>query len=152
MGSDRLYGVETIADVEAMATAQGLVCLFPRGDELTMDLDSPGAYVNSRIFAFMAEKGMLRTDRVLTTRSKSGNTHVWIKMDFVITSEDERAAFQAALGSDPMREVLGLWRNRRQGTQVVFAMFETPEEAVKVEKWRKRFEVAGGNIEGLFNG
>lgn len=46
------------------------------------------------------------------TTSKSGNKHIYVRLEKPITAT-ERLVFQAALGSDPKREILSLARLKR---------------------------------------
>ncbi len=54
-------------------------------------------------------KSNLKITRVILTNSKSGNLHAFIHLKYPIATPRERMLLQAALGSDPVREILN-WR------------------------------------------
>lgn len=83
--------------------------MYPEDDELFLDIDSNAdadwlaqmlEVLHGNCVPFEVEK---------TTTSKSGNMHVYIKMDRKLTPV-ERVALQACLGSDRHRELLSMLR------------------------------------------
>lgn len=69
---------------------------------------------------------------VLITTSKSGNRHIYFFLDTPMDLAS-RVAFQAALGSDPKREALGVLRIQKLIASPV-AFFETEDEYQRVQK------------------
>jgi len=129
--------------VEDAAQKLGLIAMFPRANELTLDIDQPfdstGVCSEFDRIDEVLERNNFYIVSVLHTKSKSGNTHVWIRfrwtsVGFHIT-DCHRIALQAALGSDPVREAISVIRSLH-GSLYPSALFETPEEAAKVTKWR----------------
>ena len=102
----------------------------PDDDTLQLDFDTEDQwdkFLKQRLTILLQ---YLDVARVWWTESKSGNKHVYIKlkkeMGFV-----ERIAYQAALGSDPTRELLSLARlSIGQGETTL--MFEKPDAAEHV--------------------
>lgn len=127
----------TTQDVEALAQAQGLVPFLPEADELMLDLDeADGAPAARARVGEVLENNGIGVLASLTTTSKSGKYHLYLRLDRPVTPH-ERIALQACLGSDPVREVLSLLRLMQGGEPAaVTALFETEEEARKVAAWR----------------
>lgn len=119
---------------DAIRTAEekGLTCIFPRNNELTLDIDE-GMDVRLNIIGVLAQNRILVLAD-LTTTSAGGNAHVYFRLDREFTPL-QRIALQACLGSDPTREVLSIIRDDAQSNYPT-AMFETTDEAIKVESWR----------------
>jgi hypothetical protein len=130
--------------VEPTAAALGLKIVTATSYHLQLDLDSPEAFDRfEENFALLDEhfKRIGWEMQRLLTVSKSGNTHVYIR----IVSEgipgaaaqsfdiQQRIALQAALGSDGKRELLNLVRYYDDvDTRDNVVLFETPEEYIKV--------------------
>lgn len=100
--------VEGKEEIEAIAAAKGLVCIFPAANELALDLDEVNC-ANSAVVRVLNDNGILHVADTLMTSSAGGNLHLYIRFyrTFTIT---ERALFQAVLGSDPIREILSYLR------------------------------------------
>lgn len=114
-------------------------------DELQIDLDRPRARIPARLLRLVAEHWPIWSVRY--SRSKSGNTHVTIKLLMVkrkcplepenwkgperyCTCQDdkppdvmEKLFLQAVLGSDPVRELLS-WGRARNGCPYPTLFFE----------------------------
>ena len=89
--------------------AKGFKVIFPRPDELFLDIDSEEAYGRYR-YMYSLLSSLLRPHdglRRLETVSKSGlpNRHIRITLPGEMTME-QRFIFQLALGSDPARELM----------------------------------------------
>lgn len=133
-GNSELLDVDNALEA---AAELGLIAIFPLGDELILDIDQPfesAFYSNGKMFAVMASNG-IKVQSMLHTKSKSGNSHVYIKLEQLISHKD-RIILQAVLGSDPTREFLSLLRQRK-GFMWPTVAFETTEEAARVEEWRQ---------------
>lgn len=98
---------------EAQAQARGQVAVVPKENELFIDIDN----LHSLERFYKALVALSRNDNdafdVTIRSSKSGGVHFHI----VVTlrrdvSTLERIALQAALGSDPVREIISLARIR----------------------------------------
>lgn len=132
----------SVSDVEDIAANLGLVCFIPTSYELILDLDGttkPGngssAELNNRVLEVLIENG-IDVLSTLETTSKSGNKHVYIRTKKSI-SRCWRLTIQAALGSDPIKEVLSALRDMQGVGEASTTLFETPSEAERVRAWRK---------------
>ena len=89
--------------------ADGFRVIFPRPDELFLDLDSGEAYDRYRSMYSLLSSLLQPHDglRSFETVSKSGlpNRHIRITLPGEMTME-QRFIFQLALGSDPARELM----------------------------------------------
>ncbi len=110
---------------EVEADELGLNVVYPEDDQLLLDIDSDeDAAWLEKMLDVLRENGVeLRVEK--TTTSKSGNHHVYIRIDRDLTPI-ERVALQACLGSDRKRELLStlrIWYTNRAPT----VLFERPE-------------------------
>lgn len=122
------------------ARAAGLVCFLPNDNELYIDIDVPDGDINGTVLFTLANNGLLYEEAVYT-ESKSGNVHVYLRINkpLPVTA---RIAIQVALGSDPVKEALSLVRCLLGNGEAAIALFETPSEAVKLlGKWGKPIPV-----------
>lgn len=123
-------------EVEAIAASLGLVCFIADDRELQLDLDNNKIPVHlARVTEVLEQNGWSVVDTLRTT-SKGGGAHLYIKMGVAI-GPLQRIALQAMLGSDPVREVLSMLR-LSAGATASTALFETPDMALRVVKWRKK--------------
>jgi hypothetical protein len=100
-------------------------------DELQIDLDRPRARIPKRLLRLVDEHYPIRT--IQYSRSKSGNTHVSIRVETPIIGGIpgfhrslpglERLFLQVCLGSDPVRELLS-WGRARNGAPYPTLFFE----------------------------
>lgn len=113
----------------ARVAAEGLFVQYPKPNELLIDLDT-----KEQVDEFLSQIKLLVREVVIlkieVTTSFSGNRHVYIQLDRPI-SPIERIAWQAALGSDPKRELLSLIRASR-GDKFPTILVETTEERADV--------------------
>lgn len=123
-------------DPEEVAEKLGVHVVYSDASHLQIDMDQGAAeHVNSKyartkdILDLLTSQKILSMDTLATT-SRSGNVHMYIKLIKPL-SHDARCAIQAMLGSDPMKEVIGLFR----GSSV---LFETKEEYPRVREWLDR--------------
>lgn len=114
------------------ANSPKTVFIPARADELQIDLDRPRARIPKRLLRLVSEHIQIRS--ISYSRSKSGNTHVTIKIapiDLIkgfSNDEDcflnvQRLFLQAVLGSDPVRELLS-WGRARNGCPHPTLFFE----------------------------
>lgn len=107
---------ETREDYIARSKREGLLIDFPAANELQIDIDS-----EAHRAAFDRSMGIFSRELVgdfdvQETPSKSGTgTHVRIRLHFDVDVW-QRIAWQAALGSDPVRELLSCLRAMRGDT------------------------------------
>jgi hypothetical protein len=128
------------------AEREGLVCILPQSTELQIDIDQGEDDVDGRVIDALHKNGILVNSQ-LSTKSRGGGKHVYMQLNRPLEPV-ERVALQACLGSDPVREVLSFLRGNSwdfidfvNGEAVWSAMFETPDQAARVEQWRKDREL-----------
>lgn len=100
---------ETREDYIKRMESEGFVAYYPQPNELLIDIDN-----SHHMAAFVRSFAILEREFPYITKSqnpsKSGTgTHVRIQMPFEM-SDFERIAWQGALGSDPVRELLSCIR------------------------------------------
>lgn len=133
----------TVEDIEKVAASRGLIAFYPLDHELTIDLDEVYSEfesydgITASVLNSMQSNGysVLST---LRTVSKSGKQHIYYRLNRDL-DRMERIILQAALGSDRVREFLGMMRCQL-GSEVDTVMFETPGQAELVKEWRARYE------------
>lgn len=118
-------------DIYKVAAERGQVVVTPHPNELLIDIDTASdQYVLEAMLALLNQHGISAriTER---TRSLHGGRHFYVKVDIGRPLTDmERVAFQAALGSDRKRELLGILRALGLLTAAhVSVFFESPEDA-----------------------
>lgn len=100
---------ERTAAACAKARADGLRVWWGNDHTLLLDWDVPhgGASFHEKVANVFRvhERGLLPLEAFLHCRSKSGNAHVWLGLQKPLPLVD-RIFWQAALGSDPVREAL----------------------------------------------
>lgn len=85
----------------------GMMLIEPALNELFVDLDDQSAFDGfAKRFAEFLKVHPLAT--VKWTRSKSGNWHAYVTVPNAEFSMEQRIALQAALGSDPLREIIAI--------------------------------------------
>lgn len=127
----------SVQDVETIATDLGLRALLPLPCELFIDIDNPYTgrqHDIGRLTKCLEDNGIHILSR-LSTESKGGNLHLYLRLSVNLTQE-ERIALQLACGSDSVKEVLSLIRCREQGSEAAIALFETPKAYLQVQRWR----------------
>lgn len=117
--------------VEDKASSLGLFVVRPDAFTLLLDFDSPeqwSKFLGDLLPTFIQFE---EVERVHWTESANGNKHVYIRMKNALGIV-ERIAFQAALGSDPKRELLGLIgeRNGKENATVLFEKEEAAEVVI----------------------
>lgn len=123
--------------------ADGFVVTYPADNELQIDIDSASDMARHekswtcliRNIDREAGKSPFMTEehrRITPSRSGGDKRHIRIALPFPLTPL-ERIAFQAALGSDPVRELLSIFR-LRMGDQNPSLLLETPEVAATLER------------------
>lgn len=129
---------QTAAQLKAVSSKLGLFVVIPQDDELVLDIDA-GMQVNERVYQVLVDDSYLFDHHGLErlhTVSKSNNLHVYLKLRCEF-GPGERIAMQAALGSDPMKEMLSALT--LQSSKVPIAMFETDASVRLITAWRETF-------------
>lgn len=131
----------------------GMTAFTAKDDELLIDLDSPSepdhfGYVLDNLRA----NGYRVKGSPLYTTSKSGNTHIYIQLTQPMDNM-MRIVIQAALGSDPIREVLSAIRCIQGAGSISTALFEMNKFAPIVELWRQNnaVQVPAAQIETVLD-
>jgi hypothetical protein len=106
-------------------TSQGVEVVQSASNLLLLDLDNIDSYerykaVRSKVFEYWEPR------KIEEWESKSGNRHVKITLGSELPPET-RCALQAAMGSDGIREVLGLVR-LMAGCKEPFLLFKPKQE------------------------
>ena len=133
-------------DPEAAAAALGLRMVVARPDLLQLDIDYPydpekkqkwKVRLGTLNMLFNLELGQSLWASMLITVSKSGNTHVYVKLikDF---THSERLFMQLYCDSDPTRERLSFQRLVGNSVREPSILFETPGEYDKVMSWLEK--------------
>jgi hypothetical protein len=140
--------------VDKLAEERGLAVVRSAPNLLMLDLDTPEQektwesnkfLLTDRfdgLFVMRGHAGDVLDGVALETTSQSGNRHVYVWLLAPLT-EGERIAMQAALGSDPKREMLNLARLRKHG-EAGITLFEEYAEAVRVNQWLAIMEATLG--------
>ena len=119
-------GGNTLAEVEAVARARGLVVRTQGPFELFLDLDNRTACVNAdRAYDLLKRRGLASS--TVRTPSPSGNpfhAHQVITLTRMVDAA-ERIALQAMCGSDPFHELLS-WSHVQDGGDCPTVFFERP--------------------------
>jgi hypothetical protein len=112
-------------DVNQMAVRLGLVPVHPEPDELQLDIDDRDDMRVAVDMLAVLEGNGVPARVIKTTRSKSGNAHVYIKLEWPEGLDPvTRIALQACLGSDRKRELLSLLRHLFQTQHPPTVLFE----------------------------
>ncbi|SRR6266700_1463941 len=109
--STKVAGLPSTKAALEKAKADNLKIVYPKSNELQIDIDRPEDYA-----VWQAHRGVLdeyfRIVKVVETPSnEKGHLHITVTIDGVL-NPFERIAFQAVLGSDRKRELLGLIMNK----------------------------------------
>lgn len=102
--------------VEAEIAAGNRV-VYPKENELLIDIDTENQYSLFKHQIEALEKNSVLCTILYDELSRGGypGRHIIVKLDNSIDLDPvKRIAFQAALGSDPMRELLSLLRNENE--------------------------------------
>ena len=123
---------DTFKSAEEIAEQRGLVVVYPKDNELQLDIDSEEQWTEFiRRKAFFDEFfwGQAQTYEMVTTISSSGYPKRHITLTFKNEKFDhyQRMVYQAALNDDPKRTFLGLARLLRgMSNNPPTTLFEVP--------------------------
>lgn len=111
--SDYIEGWEKREDYIKRCLAEGLVVVFPAENELQVDIDNELHYaVFQRALVSLRRNSEVFGTWVFDEKpSRSGlpRRHITVTLPFPVSAW-QRIAMQAALGSDPLRELLSVGR------------------------------------------
>jgi len=92
------------------AASMGLLCIFPKDNEVQLDLDSEVAFEEFTKRHKMLSNYFESMLPYKKTESKTpGHYHITVELPITV-DHIERLAIQSILGSDPMREMFNLYR------------------------------------------
>lgn len=120
-------------DPQECADAEGLIMVIPSSGELFIDIDddepeSQRARMEKGIETLRRNGSTVEIRK--ETISKNGNSHVYLMADVPGWDGNDpvaRAALQACLGSDPVKELLSLlrvWNHKKRPPTTFFEMTE----------------------------
>lgn len=128
----------TLAELDIIAAAKGLVYFIPEKDELFLDIDKPfteaATWFADHFKSFYGLEQYFAPGNPLFTISVNGNTHMYIQLGQAM-NDHERLILQACFGSDPRKELISLIR-LQEGSKSFISLFETQPEANRVREWR----------------
>jgi len=123
-------------DPYAAAATAGCVVVEPESGELQLDIDlnielakAGKLHRFNRVMACLERNDITATSEF--TESKSGNTHMTVQLDELVNHPEHggplmRIALQAIMGSDPVREMLGILRLVQDTKRAPTLFFEVP--------------------------
>jgi len=114
------YREDSVESAKAKAQTLGRIVVFPRPNELFLDIDNPAAmrrFVRG-VARFIGVTFLVRP----SPSGRPGRHHVVVTMPTAVTPM-ERIALQSMLGSDPVREMLS-WRRIQHGIDDATLFFE----------------------------
>lgn len=122
-------------DIDATAKSMGLVVVEPADDELLLDIDDDivGMMWMTKMLEVLRRNGV-GVEMIKQTVSKSGNAHVYLRLDRRILTPMARIALQACLGSDRHREILSAVRVMMKCDRPPTVLFEVPDRAPEFKK------------------
>lgn len=125
--TDRYTKLLSADERDRKAAELGQVLVFPADDELQIDIDSEHAYdVYKAMLPIVTRHFRVRDIQEKPSKSGLPKRHITIKMSDPVTPY-ERLILQLALGSDRVRDVLGLARLRLSQDQPTCFFEPKPE-------------------------
>jgi|SRR5579883_1545830 len=119
---DMYWGGVTNETAFEKAKEAGLEVFVPGPNDITVDIDSPELPEPfNEVLKILKQHFDIEVKK--TTKSKSGNLHVYLYSPQFFT-HSEKIALQAILGSDPKREALSLVRSVKGGLGHPSLLFE----------------------------
>lgn len=119
----------TAEEVAAAAARRGKSVVYPRENELFVDLDSPEARADFEENARFFSKLGVVFDYALRPSARAGHWHAVVTLaDGAPVTTWQRLALQAALGDDHKRHVISCARALRGEEAAASVFFETLEE------------------------
>ncbi len=107
------------------AARLGMKLVLPEPNELFVDLDNHEAIKDFKV-RWEEFLKVYPLSSVTYTTSKGGNLHAYITMLEPVESMTHRIALQAALGSDPLREMIAV-KHLLEGYEYPSCFFEKPD-------------------------
>lgn len=100
------------ARAEALAAERGKVCVYPKANELQLDIDSYEDLAVLQAQLPILAQVVTIISNVVTPSTREGHFHVTVTLEGVVSPGD-RILYQALIGSDRKRELLSLIALRR---------------------------------------
>lgn len=134
---------EVREDAVEKAKRLGLKLVLPEPDEVFVDLDS-----DAELTVFQGRLGLLQqlypSASATYTRSVNNHHHAYVTIpELAPIGDHERIAIQAALGSDPFREMLAIYHGRA-GYKYTSCFFEVPERHEAMMQTELELALKGG--------
>lgn len=108
------------------AARLGLTLVMPKDDELFIDLDSPDAMARFSLLFDDEFTQVYPLASVKFTTSSGGNIHAYVTVpELKPLKMEERLALEAALGGDPLRQMIAV-KHHREGYAYPSVFFEKP--------------------------
>jgi hypothetical protein len=140
---------QTYEFLEEKASKLGLSVFIPLSNEAFLDLDDPKQDINEEVLHHINEYLGLTCISTCQTKSVNGNKHLYLRFDAPIP-EIDKVFIQICLGSDMVKELLSFMQIKKNERCVLtdpyeystdlyecpIALFETREEAKRVDSWR----------------
>lgn len=119
------YGEDTIESAREKARSLGLVVVFPRSNELFLDIDTSSAM--EKFVRGVAHLGDVPYIGWPSPSGRPGRYHIVVTLPRPVSAL-ERLALQSMLGSDSTREILS-WLRLQRGIGEPTIFFERPAVA-----------------------
>lgn len=117
----------TPSEAATQAEAKGFSAVWPKDDEITLDLDSIADLETFQALRDIWEN-VFNLWIVDQWESKDGGKHILLRRSGHKFTPLERVAFQACLGSDRKRELLALHLIENHGIEQPSVLFRPPQK------------------------
>jgi len=108
--SDPYIG-ETRIDYMERVKSEGRYIWLPEKNELFIDIDTEDQFINFlKAYSTLEREHPNTGYRVWESKSGHPKRHICVVLPFDLENKYHRIAYQAALGSDPKREILSVFR------------------------------------------
>jgi hypothetical protein len=116
------------------AEEDGLVVVLPAGDELQLDLDSDRDYaIYQKLFPIIDRYYVVMAVKDEPSRSGLPKRHITLTLGKAVTVF-ERIALQVCLGSDRVRELLGVVQAMQGDPHPTLFLEKKPEPTVAIDE------------------
>lgn len=106
-----------------VAAAKNQVPVLPRENELQLDLDTDEQFARFKEGLDLLMQLGVKASYSCTPSKTAGHKHVTVALDVTLETPMERILLQAALGSDPRREIYS-WYRARLKSHITTVFFE----------------------------
>lgn len=118
---------------EEAAKAKGLHVWRPAADEVYVDIDDTASAKRFAMAAKLLQEAIVSIRRSSSPSGHHNREHICVRLNRPLSSEWERVAWQAALGSDLGREGLSLLALTRDGAGVSVFFEKKPQVSAAAE-------------------